>query len=32
MADRLTEMHVEDLLRQGRHLEAMRLLWDMVGN
>lgn len=32
MADRLAEMKVEDLLRAGRHLEVMRLLWDMVGN
>jgi xylose isomerase len=32
MADRLMEMNMEDLLRNGRHLEALRLLWDMVGN
>ena len=32
MADRLSDMNVEELLKAGRHLEAMRLLWDMVGN
>ena len=32
MADRLAEMNVEELVRAGRHLEVMRLLWDMVGN
>jgi xylose isomerase len=32
MADRLTEMKVEDLLHGHRHLEVMRLQRDMVGN
>jgi len=32
MADRLIEMNVGELLRNGRHLEVMTLLWDMVGN
>jgi xylose isomerase len=32
MADRLIEMNIEELLRNGRHLEVMRLLWDMMGN
>ncbi len=32
MADKLIEMNVEQLQRDGRHLEVMRLLWDMVGD
>jgi xylose isomerase len=32
MADRLAEMNVDQLLRDGQHLEIMRLLWDMVGD
>jgi xylose isomerase len=32
LADRLMQMNMEDLLRKGRHLEALRLLWDMIGN
>jgi len=31
MADALDEADLEDLLRRGRHLEAMRILWEMVG-
>jgi xylose isomerase len=31
MADRLMEMHVEELTRDGQHMEVLRLLWDMVG-
>ena len=31
MADRLIETGIDDLLRGNRHLEIMRLLWDMVG-
>jgi len=31
MADRLEGAGVEELLRTSRHLEAMRLMWDMVG-
>lgn len=32
MADRLMELDADRILRDGRHLEVMRLLWDMVGN
>jgi hypothetical protein len=32
MADKLIGMNVEQLQRDGRHLEVMRLLWDMVGD
>ena len=31
MADRLIETGIDDLFRDNRHLEIMRLLWDMVG-
>ena len=31
MAERLTEANTEDLQRSGKHLEVMRMLWDMVG-
>ena len=30
VADRLIEMNVEQLTREGRHLEVLRRLWDMV--
>jgi len=32
MADRLVAMNAEELIRNGRHLEALKVLWDMVGN
>ncbi len=31
MAGRLMQTNTEDLLRNGQHLEVMRMLWDMVG-
>lgn len=31
MADFLRRQNVDQLLRQGRHLEVLRLLWDRVG-
>jgi len=31
IADKLIEMNVEQTIRDGRHLEMLRLLWEMVG-
>ena len=31
IADRLMEMDVEKIIREGRPMEVMRILWDMVG-
>jgi xylose isomerase len=31
MADKLMEMNVEQLIRDGQTMEIMRILWDMVG-
>ena len=31
MADKLLEMNVEQIIRNGETMEAMRILWEMVG-
>ena len=31
MADKLLEMNVEQIIRDGQTMEVMRILWDMVG-
>ena len=31
IADRLIDMNVEQTIREGQHLEMLRILWDMVG-
>jgi xylose isomerase len=31
IADRLMEMNVDQIIREGRTMEVMRILWDMVG-
>ena len=31
IADRLIEMNVEQTIRDGQHLEMLRVLWDMIG-
>lgn len=32
VAERLVDLNVEELQRGGRHIEILRLLWDMVGD
>jgi len=32
LAARLIEMNIEPLLRQGKHLQILGILWDLLGD